>query len=657
MQLEEVISDVSATVNIKLQNKPAVELITQIDPKIPSYLMGDAIRLRQVLLNLTDNAAKFTERGEITVTVKALQTMSYGVILNFSIRDTGIGLSEEAIKNLFQPFQQADASTTRKYGGTGLGLTICRKIVNMMDGELQVESIPNLGSIFSFNAYFSRPENEMAVNLDFGEQKDLNVLLVDDSESARIVLEEMLTSFGFNVTVCSNGFEAIAAYNEKGGKDFFSLLIVDWQMPGMDGLKLIEELKGLHKDFPSVLMVTAYGKEMMKDLNGHELINDMITKPVNQSALFDSINKLLRTSASAAISVSKKEQFVNISSLKNKKALLVEDNDINLELATELLLAAQMKVEVARNGIEAIKKIQESAFDIVLMDIQMPEMDGLMAATKIRQELNMTQIPILAMTAHAMKGEREKSIAAGMNDHITKPIDPDFLYAKIVEFTSNSSIANDLTAKIKIDTTPKKEISIKGIDTASGLKRAAGNIEVYTKMLRSFVERYENFEAKIELLLQQERVDEAGMLLHTIAGVSGNIGMKEIYSSALELSNSLKESIKMGHIRFNALQQHKLKDFAQHLKFYLDEVYSYLNSLKYQEEIISNEPKLEDLDKLVSSLYKSIQESDVLSIEKCEFILRISDLNVNEKTKLENVLSHLRDYEFEQAANEMSFIL
>lgn len=656
MNLEEVIAEVAATVNIKLQNKPAVELVTQIDPKIPKFILGDSVRLKQVLLNLADNAAKFTERGEITVTVKALQTMSYGVILNFSVRDTGIGLTEDSIKKLFQPFQQADASTTRKYGGTGLGLTISRKIVNMMDGELIVESIPNLGSIFSFNAYFSKPENEVEPIFNIGEKKGTNVLLVDDSESARIVLDEMLTSFGFQVTVCSSGFEAMNIYTQKGGHEYFSLLIVDWQMPGMDGMKLVKELKNNHTDIPSVLMVTAYGKEILKEMEGREFIDELITKPVNQSSLFDAVNNILKFGSPDLNSVtSKKEHIANLSVLKGKRVLVVEDNDINLEFATALLEAAEMKVTAARNGQESIDKIEKQKFDIVLMDIQMPEMDGLTATMKIRGDLKITNLPILAMTAHAMKGEREKSIAAGMNDHITKPIDPDFFYAKLIEYCTNNSSPKPVLSISETSLIESAGLYIRGIDTVSGLKRAAGNEEIYIKMLRSFIERYENFEAKIDLLIQQDRIDETGMLLHTVAGVSGNVGMKELYKSALEISNLLKEHIKLGHIKFNALQQHRLKEFSVQMNFYLDTIYEFLNSKKI-EVLKDSDATIDDLATLIESLEKSLLENDLLSAERCSYILGIPGLNREQTEILENVQKLLNEYEFEQANTKLSQI-
>jgi len=361
LYLEELIADIAATVNIKLQKKPEVELVTYIDPKIPPVLMGDSLRLRQVLLNLTDNAAKFTDKGEIKIEVTAVQKMSYGAILRFSVKDSGIGLTEEAVKKLFQPFHQADVSTTRKYGGTGLGLAICRNIVQLMDGELSVKSKTGQGSEFIFNAYFSLEDN-MENQIETIENiKGLNALLVDDSESARMVLNDMLMSLGFEVTIAKNGAEAIEKFDNHINKDPFSLLVVDWQMPGMDGLELVNELKKQHEgQIPAVLMVTAYGLDTVRKAARDHEVDGLIIKPVNPSALFDSVNRILQLGKKkvAAHKLNKQNDTNHKSVLEGKRILLVEDNEINMELAMELLKDVGVLYDSAWNGAEAIEKLK-----------------------------------------------------------------------------------------------------------------------------------------------------------------------------------------------------------------------------------------------------------------------------------------------------------
>ena len=660
LYLEELIADIAATVNIKLQKKPEVELVTYIDPKIPPVLMGDSVRLRQVLLNLTDNAAKFTEKGEIKIEVTAIQKMSYGAILRFSVKDNGIGLSEEAIKNLFQPFQQADVSTTRKYGGTGLGLAICRNIVHLMDGELTVKSIAGQGSDFVFNAYFSLEDN---MNNHIGTIENivgLNALLVDDSESARMVLNDMLTSLGFNVTVAKNGAEALEKFENHTDKDPFSLIVVDWQMPGMDGLELVNELKKQHAgEIPAVLMVTAYGLDTVRKAARDHEVDGLIIKPVNPSALYDSVNKILQLGKKKveAHKLNKQNDTDHKSYLEGKRILLVEDNEINMELAMELLKDVGIVCDSAWNGAEAIEKLKESNFDLVLMDIQMPVMDGLTASRKIREELNNKVLPVLAMTAHAMKGEREKSLAAGMNDHITKPIDPEFLYMTLRKFLAPKSVNTQQKEskrdKVVVETVVNN-INIVGIDTITGLRRAAGKEEVYLKLLRTFVENYGSFKAKANQLQTQNRLDETGMLLHTLAGVSGNIGITEVYKLAQELTLEFKLHIKGGSLNFTPILQNKLEEVANVLEIYLDRIHVFLGTLEIASTNNKQDVSDAELDEMLKKLEIAIVDNDPVSIEQCSFLIENIKLNDALVGLLMDVSTSINNFDFEEAMDKFN---
>lgn len=662
LYLEELIADIAATVNIKLQKKPEVELVTYIDPKIPPVLMGDSVRLRQVLLNLTDNAAKFTNRGEIKIEVSAVQKMSYGAILRFSVKDSGIGLTDDAIKNLFQPFQQADVSTTRKYGGTGLGLAICRNIVHLMDGELVVKSKPGEGSEFIFNAYFSLEDN-ISNHIETIENiKGLNALLVDDSESARMVLNDMLSSLGFNVTVAKNGAEAVKIFENHVDNDPFSLLVVDWQMPGMDGLELVNELKKQHDgEIPAVLMVTAYGLDTVRKAARDHEVDGLIIKPVNPSALFDSVNKILQLGKKkvAAHKLNKQNDTDHMSVLEGKRILLVEDNEINMELATELLKDVGILYDCAWNGKEALEKLKESNFDLVLMDIQMPIMDGLTASRKIREELNNKELPVLAMTAHAMKGEREKSLAAGMNDHITKPIDPEFLYMTLRKFLdpqlANSSQSSQALNKVVVEPIANN-INIVGIDTITGLRRAAGKEDVYLKLLKTFVENYGNFKAKADQLQAQNRLDETGMLLHTLAGVSGNIGITEVYKLAQQLTIEFKEHIKGGSLNFTPILLNKLEEVGHVLEIYLDRIHVFLSSTETNSTNQKQDVSAEELDKMISKLGIAIADNDPVSIEQCKYLIENINLNNSLVELLMDVSKSINNFDFEEAMNKFKTI-
>jgi CheY-like chemotaxis protein len=622
--------------------------------------MGDSVRLRQVLLNLTDNAAKFTERGEIKITIDVVQKMSYGAILRFSVKDSGIGLSEEAVKNLFQPFQQADLSTTRKYGGTGLGLAISRNIVQLMDGELSVKSQSGEGSEFIFNAYFSLEDN-MDNEIEIIENiKGMHALLVDDSESALMVLYDMLTSLGFEVTIAKSGAEAIEKYESHADKKPFSLLVVDWQMPGMDGLELVHELKKQHDgEIPAVLMVTAYGLDTVRKAARDKEVDGLIIKPVNPSALYDSVNKILQLGRKkvAAHKEQKQNDHDHASYLKGKRVLLVEDNEINMELALELLKDVGIECESAWNGAEAIEKLKESTYDLVLMDIQMPIMDGLTACRKIREEMN-RELPVLAMTAHAMKGEREKSLAAGMNDHITKPIDPEHLYMTLRSFLAPQSI----TAGVQQEKAVKKEVKkedastmiIEGIDTAAGLRRAAGKEEVYLRLLKTFIENNGNFRAKSQLLQTQNRLDETGMLLHTVAGVCGNIGITEVYKLAQQLTLDFKTHIKSGSLNFTPILQHKLEEVANILDIYFERIHLFLASKEEAEANTKISVSVDDRSDMFEKLYGAIEQNDPVSIEQCTYLIEKVELDETTIALLKDISNSLNNFDFDEALDKFN---
>jgi two-component system sensor histidine kinase/response regulator len=653
--LEELVSNVTDAVNVKLIKKVNVELITEIDSTVPNIILGDSVRLRQVLLNLVDNAVKFTDKGEIKIAIKLVQKMSYGVIVNFSIQDSGIGMPEEALKKLFQPFEQADLSTTRKFGGTGLGLAISRKIVQMMDGELTASSTIDVGSEFVFNAYFSLQENEKSIisgeNVLISGQK---VLLVDDSESARMVLSEMLLSLGFEVIEAENAKNAIDIFHShQKANDPFSLFVVDWQMPGMDGLQLVNHLKTESPEsVPSVLMVTSYGLETLKQAQNDNVINKLLVKPISPSQLFESIDSLLSLGINkvkeSPMATGNNLEFTKL--LNGKKILLVEDNEINMELAVELLNDVGIEVLTAWNGIEAIEKLKLIHIDLVLMDIQMPEMDGLTATRFIREDLQIKELPILAMTAHAMKGEYEKSIAAGMNDHITKPIDPIELYRSIIKHLKLVGIEKEFDPqKIQADNSP---FNIEGIDVGMGLKRAAGKIEIYLKMLNTFVKNFGNFGAKTQLLMSQNRFEETGVLLHTLAGVAGNIGMNEIYKKALKASVDFKNHLQNGQQSFTDIHQYQVNEIAKILENNLDKVNIFLSSLENEQntkETITDE----DLNNRLTELKKLINDNDPESINLCKDIIDKYEISIEIEEVLKNVLVDLENFEFENAFNQL----
>ena len=438
--LDEVLDNLATLVTVKAREKEHVEVLFGSSPDVPRFLVGDPLRLGQVLLNLTNNAVKFTETGEIVISTAMVSRDQDRVTLKFSVSDTGIGLTQEQINKLFQAFSQADTSTTRKYGGTGLGLTISKRLVDLMGGEIWVESQPGKGSTFIFTASFGLgQEKAKKAFVPSQSLRGMKVLVVDDNATSRQILQEILESFTFEVTQAASGEEGLAEI-EKASPDLpFELVIMDWKMPGMDGIEASRIIKAhphLSK-IPVIIMVTNYGREeIMGEAEGAGL-DGFLIKPVSPSFLFDTIMQAFGERVPGQAPALPREVAVEgrvQQTLQGARVLLVEDNEINQQVAMEILSGAGVKVSLAKNGREAVRAVSENDYDAVLMDVQMPVMDGYEATGLIRRDSRHQDLPIIAMTAHAMSGDKAKSLAAGMNDHITKPIDPDELYRTLAQY-------------------------------------------------------------------------------------------------------------------------------------------------------------------------------------------------------------------------------
>ena len=448
--LDDVLSNIVNILSVKAE-AAGVELLLAMPPKLPSALVGDPSRLGQVLLNLANNAVKFTERGEVIVAIKIVEQCAQSVNLRFEVRDTGIGMSPEEQQRLFQPFSQVDASISRRYGGTGLGLAISGNLVQLMGGELQVTSAPGAGSRFYFTLPF-RLQADVAATTCRSAAAALRggrVLVVDDNAAARVVLAEMCADLGFQVDVAVDGNQALHLVTLADTQDIpYRSVLLDWKMPGMDGVGCARALGERHLRHPApvILMVTAYSlDEATKRLSERRVTVDaLLNKPVTPSTLLDACTAALAKVAPppSLLAVPRNGQTPELGrpgGLEGARILLVEDNEINAELAVELLTDAGMRVSVARNGKEALDSLAVGHFDVVLMDCQMPVMDGYTATRALRQEKSLHDLPVIAMTANAMMGDREAALAAGMNDHITKPIVIDEMYATLARWLPAAS--------------------------------------------------------------------------------------------------------------------------------------------------------------------------------------------------------------------------
>ncbi|MBW2465709.1 MAG: response regulator, partial [Deltaproteobacteria bacterium] len=554
--LNEVLKKMANLTVLKAEEK-GIELIFQIANDVPLGLRGDSLRLEQVLINLVNNAVKFTEKGEILVATELIKVEPELVRLRFCVRDTGIGMTREQVSSLFQPFSQADSSTTRKYGGSGLGLTISKKLVEMMHGEITVDSEPGVGSTFNFTADFGRAAREVRQKTYQlpPNHHGTRVLVVDDSKTMQHVLAKMLEQLSYKVSVAGSGEEALEMTKKAAAAgNPFKLVFMDWKMPGLNGIETARIIKNKTSlsEIPAIIIISAYGRHGIWKQAEKIVLEGYLAKPVTSSTLFDAIM--------SAFGLKEEKQALeqdflpsDIEQIKDTHVLLAEDNEINQQVAVELLEKAGIIVDVVDNGVKALAAVQKKNYDLVLMDIQMPEMDGLKATGKIREMEEQghkkgqmsRKLPIVAMTAHAMSGDREKSLGAGMNDHITKPIDPAELYATLIKWirpedreqrsgkkrveadTPNAEISQDKSREAieesveKAATVAALPDQLPGINVTQGMMRVAGNEKLYLKILTQFQGNQENVEEKIREAFMLEDFEEAVRLAHTLKGVSG----------------------------------------------------------------------------------------------------------------------------------------
>jgi CheY-like chemotaxis protein/HPt (histidine-containing phosphotransfer) domain-containing protein len=547
--LDEVLGNLSTLLAAKTAEK-GLEFLFRTGPDVPNVLIGDPLRLGQILINLANNAVKFTERGEIVLSTELVEKSADRAILKFAVQDTGIGLSEEQAAKLFQPFSQADTSTTRKYGGTGLGLTICKSLVELMRGEIRVESELGQGSIFTFTAHFGCPPSvaQRPYRLS-SDLMGLRTLVVDDNASSRDIFRDYLESFGIAVSLADSGSKALRMLEAAPADKPFELVLMDWQMPGQDGVETsrrIKQHKGL-RHIPAIIMVTAFGREEIIHQTERLGLEGLLIKPVSPSVLFNAIMEAFGREAEATALPPKATGRVDesVARMRGARILLAEDNDINQQIAREILESAGLEVIVANDGRQAVAKIREQDFNAVLMDIQMPVMDGYAATREIRRlPSDKRHIPIIAMTAHAMSGDREKSLAAGMNDHVTKPIDPPALFQALVQWIG--PLAGNLPGPAAATVGLKEDAGafpadLPGIDTARGLARVGGNARLYRTLLTKFRRDYADVAHQVQNALEGNEQELARRLAHTVKGVAGNVGAEALQKAAGDLERAIRQ--------------------------------------------------------------------------------------------------------------------
>lgn len=646
--IEDVLENLANVVGVKAEEKQ-LEIVFDVGPNIPEALMGDPVRLGQILLNLGSNAVKFTQRGEVVFRVRLLSETAQDAELEFSVIDTGIGISPEQQERLFQSFSQADSSTTRKYGGTGLGLAISKRLVEMMGGRIWVESTVGHGSAFHCVLRLQKPaERRPRRMLRADEMAGVKALIVDDNDFARQNLCAMLAGFGMEVTVTKEGDHAVdlvEAAIERG--DPYTIVLLDWRMPGMDGITCARRLQELQSSTaPAVIMVTAFGREEARQAAMKEgvRLSGFLTKPTSPSTLLETIGEVLGRGELMDPTARHRsdERAEYRDRIAGARLLLVEDNDMNQELAIELLREAGIEVVVANHGGEAIDILShDAAFDGILMDVQMPVMDGYEATRLIRQKPEFAEMPIIAMTANAMAGDRERVIACGMNDHIAKPLDLRRMFQTLAQWI-HPLHPLDISAQTSSVAAMNEKWALPGVDSEAGLKIMDGNTALYRKQLSRFLTSQRGFIAAFSAAVGAGDAPLARRLAHTLKGVAGNIGAKEVQASALELEHAC-----------DPWEPKQLETPLARLESALKPVIEGLDRWSLVESPTQVAPNLnpEKLNTRLAELERLLAQNDGRSLEVASALAQEMAGGAVPSAGLQQVLKAVEMYDFDEALN------
>lgn len=645
-RLEDVMDNLSNLVGLKAEEK-SLELHFDVSTEVPTALIGDPLRLGQILINLGNNAVKFTESGgDVVIKVEVKEFLADQVTVHFSIRDTGIGMTQEQQAKLFQSFSQADNSITRKYGGTGLGLTISKKLTELMQGDIWVESEAGVGSTFHFTAQFGKQKNSMSPRLPV--ESDLGILrllIVDDNATAREILSTILIGFGFQVDQANTGDQALTLLKSVDLNEPYDLVFMDWKMPGKDGVETTKEIQTseLIENVPTVIMVTAYGREELSNAASQIEVSGFLTKPVTASGLLNSILFAMGKDIVSERHVVEKDNLAenSIEHLQGANILLVEDNAMNQELAMVLLTTNGLSVTLAENGQEALDELTRQSFDGILMDCQMPVMDGYTATKAIRLQDKYGSLPIIAMTANAMAEDKAKVIACGMNEHIAKPINVNSMFITMAKWITPKEPKTRSTTQKYLSTNEhnKTEIpNVLGIDTEAGLAVTQNNKPLYLKLLKRFASSYQNFE-QLFLDAIQDSDEKAGIrCAHILKGTAGNIGAKSIQLSAKVLEQACEDGLEAGALKVNGEANERIQRLLHDV----------------MQDLV---PVVKELSKL-SILEKAVVESQVLDRGKIKLMFveleeLIDDFDTDASDVLEQLEPIFQGTEYYQQLSEL----
>ena len=659
--LQDVISEVAALAEVRIAGRP-IELIVDIDPEIPEKLMGDPLRLSQIFTDLVNNATKFTEKGDITLRVELENINEKNVRLAFSVKDTGIGMTPEQLGRLFNAFTQADGSTTRKYGGTGLGLVISKSLVELMGGKMQVESTSGVGSRFFFSISLpiapqaGEPKWKSVHNFD-----GKNVLLVDDCANMRAVLRHILTKLHCIVEeACSaaEAFDLIQAH-EEAGEDPYDFFIVDYKMGLETGFDFAKGIPEKMQIIPKILMHPLHFEESEHEMALMLGYNSCMPKPPQISTVLTALQESLGLKLTYQQAVKKEKRKIYF---KPAKILLVEDNLMNQELAVSLLNSVGLTTMIANNGKEALELLKPNSFDLVLMDLQMPVMDGLTATKAIREkeEEYFKKVPILAMSARAFQKDKEECFDAGMNSYIVKPIDPSLLYEDLAKYLpiaaegaapQNKTIVAENTQLSDEESNFVAQFSkVRDFDAAAGLYHANSNKNIYMRILHGFVRDYSGNNFELRKLIEDAKFEEATRITHTIKGLCGTIGSSHVQTlgAAVEATLSQKQR---NFEEYNAFED-ALHNLIQDLSVVL-------NNLDTDQAAPATPQKKVDpqaMAKLKTAVSELRAALDSCSSTQCKRILGSVEKLFFEndiESLLQKIVNQVDDYEFTEAAETL----
>jgi CheY-like chemotaxis protein len=649
--LDDILSNISSLFTFQTQEK-GLELLFDIDTTLPLALKGDALRLNQVLTNLLSNAIKFTSKGEVILSIKQLSKNENEVEIRFDVKDSGIGISDEQKAKLFNSFSQADNSTTRKYGGTGLGLAISKQIVELMGGSVGLESTVGVGSDFYFILKFDLQEKQKNLDLMENDINNLKVLIVDDNASSREILENIIKSLKFEVKALCCGKESVIELKEAYLKNEpYNLVLMDWKMPDLDGIETIIKINEEIKEIPAFIMVTAYDRDELIEKAKEVKILGFLEKPISPSTLYDTI---LKSFGKEIVKSSKEFRHdINFNEIKalvsGAKILLVEDNLQNQEIATEFLNKANINIVIANNGKEAVDILNENEeFDAVLMDCQMPIMDGYEATKHIREIEKFANLPIIAMTANAMQGDKEKCISVGMNDYISKPLDFNKFYETLGKWVKLKNPIQKVTEKIEVEDINIHNLKIEGIDINEALARMAGNKKLFLTQLERFVKSQEDFKTRIV----DEDLETAIREAHTLKGLCGNIGANSLFTKAKELEYHLKEK---GFDNNSFLLIQILNEELQELIEKIKEQLNIFGLEKENESLDNLEIDEEKVSKLIDELQYLLDELDSDAIIKANELKNELSKTLHSE-KLDRLMSSINNFDFDKASEILQTI-